>query len=200
MTTLRIAAHQLAGRVHDQAGNEVDRRGDLVPRQDLATAPHDLLLELQRPPVRGVGLGVQHDVGHHEGARDRVFPRSHERHPNAWVGIDDRFDLLRMDFQTADVDDAAPTADEVIAISAALEHVCRVDEPVAVSEGLGLSAEALIKARRQWDGVPEMWVTPCAPARTRKSPVDSSALDSTIDPPPRSARKKICRPPYRRMS
>src|SRR5438094_7917599 len=59
-------------------------------------------------------------------------------------------------------------------------------------------ADGLIKARRQWDGVPEMWVTPCAPARVRKSPGDSPALDSTIDAPPRSAGEKICRPPYRR--
>ena len=57
-----------------------------------------------------------------------------------------------------------------------------------------------MRARRQCEGVPEIWVTPQAAARIRKSPVDSSALESTIEASPRSARRKICRPPYRRMS
>jgi hypothetical protein len=54
---------------------------------------------------------------------------------------------------------------------------------------------ALISARRQCEGVPDMCVTPAAPARVRKSPTASSGCDSTIDPPPTSARISICNPP-----
>src|SRR2546421_6551636 len=115
------------------AGRSEEHTSELQSRSDLVCR---LLLE-----KKNVGLGVQHDVGDHERARDRALPRSHERHPNAWVAVDDRLDLFRMDLQAADVDDAAPTADEVVAIAPSLEHVCRVDEPVGVHESLGLIAE-----------------------------------------------------------
>src|SRR5947199_220838 len=56
--------------------------------------------------------------------------------------------------------------------------------------GAILCAAGLMRARRQWDGVPEMWVTPCAPARPRKSPSASPALDNTSEPPPGSAGRR----------
>ena len=56
-------------------------------------------------------------------------------------------------------------------------------------------AAALISALRQCDGVPEMCVTPWAPARERNSATGSSRPGSTSAVPPITARRNICSPP-----
>src|SRR5438309_1119728 len=76
--TLRIVTYQFAAGSHGQGGHEANRRRYLVPRQCLATALHDLVLELRHPSLRGLGLLRQHNVSDHERARDGVFPRPHE--------------------------------------------------------------------------------------------------------------------------
>ena len=48
--------------------------------------------------------------------------------------VDDGFDLLGMNLQAADIDDAAAAADEMIAIAAQLHHVAGVDKAVVVGE------------------------------------------------------------------
>src|SRR5436309_1768627 len=106
-TTLRITADQLAGAVHAEPGDEVDRRGNLVPRQRLATVPQQLLLDVRRDAVRAVGGRLELDIGDHEGAGDRTLSRAHARHAHARVAVQYGLDFFGMHLQPADVDDAA---------------------------------------------------------------------------------------------
>ena len=63
--------------------------------------------------------------------------------------IDDRLDLLGMNLQPADIDDAAAAAGEDVTIAAPLHHVAGIDEAVAVAQACMLRAEiALRRARR----------------------------------------------------
>ena len=89
----------------------------------------DLLLA-----ARARAIGFQHDVGNHDRAGDRALLRPHQRHSHLWMPIDDRFDLLRMNLQSADIDDAAAAAGEDVAIAAPLHHVAGIDETVAIAQ------------------------------------------------------------------
>ena len=59
---------------------------------------------------------------------------SRARHPHVGMPVDHRLDLLGMNLQAADIDDAAAPADEVIAVAAQLDHVAGVDEAVGVGQ------------------------------------------------------------------
>ena len=56
------------------------------------------------------------------------------RHPHLGMPVDHGLDLLGMNLQPADIDDAAAPADEVIAVAAQLDHVAGVDEAFGVGE------------------------------------------------------------------
>ena len=65
------------------------------------------------------------------------------------MAVDHRLDLLGMNLQAADIDDAAAAADEEVAIAAPLHHVAGIDEAVAIRARRTLRAEiALRRARR----------------------------------------------------
>ena len=76
----------------------------------------------------------EHDVRHYDRARNRALARFRARHPDLRMTIDNGLDLLGMNFQAADIDDAAAPADEVVAIAAQLHHVARVDKAVRVGQ------------------------------------------------------------------
>src|SRR5437660_3164688 len=149
--TLRIVPHQLAGRSDVQGRDDGDRGRNLVRRQRVATMLQDLLLEAGGSSVDGVGPRGQHHVGHDQGAQERVVSRPDPRHPHPWVAIDHRLDLFGMDFQAAHVDDATPSADEVIAACMRLDHLASVDEALRVREALGRVAQVAERGARGAD-------------------------------------------------
>src|SRR5882724_6445919 len=134
--TLRIPAHDLTCRGNGQGRNKVDRRRDLVPGKRRAA-----VLESLAASVRGAGFSVQHHVSDDERSHDGVLLGPHLRNAHLRVRIDHRFDLLRVHLLAADVDDAVPSADEVIAFTAELHDVARVDEAVGIREGGGAAAQ-----------------------------------------------------------
>src|SRR5437762_876537 len=137
--TLRSMARDLARRRDGERRDEGDRRGHLVAGKLAETELQELVGELRTLTVRGVDLRSQHHVGDHERAGDGILPGPHERHPHLRVAVDDSLDLFGMDLEAADVDDPAASADEVVAVSAALDHVPGVDEPVRVYEVVALA-------------------------------------------------------------
>src|SRR5881628_1701483 len=48
--------------------------------------------------------------------------------------VDRRLDFFRVDLQTADVDEAAAPAEEVVPVTTAFHHVAGVDEAVVIAE------------------------------------------------------------------
>src|SRR5206468_3820582 len=107
-------------------------------------------------------LAVDDDVGDDERSGDRAAPRPDAGHADGRVTGDHRLDLLGVHLLAADVDDAAPTTEEVVALTASLDDVAGIHEALVIAR-----ADGLMSARRQCDGVPEMCVTPRAPSRTR---------------------------------
>ena len=100
-----------------------------------------------------IGAVGEDDVGDHDGAGDRAPARPRARHPYGLVPVDHRLDLLGMDLQPADVDDAAAPADEVVALAAQLDHVAGVDEALGIGERGRIGAD--IGARRAVGADPE---------------------------------------------
>src|SRR6267143_1406726 len=137
--TLRIPAHDLTCRGNGQGRNKVDRRRDLVPGKRRAAVLEDRVLESLAARVCGAGFSVQHHVSDDERSHDGVLLGPHLRNAHLRVRIDHRFDLLRVHLLAADVDDAIPSADEVIALTAHLhdsvfvpDQACRKSrQPVA---------------------------------------------------------------------
>src|SRR5438093_6505117 len=121
--TLRIPAHDLTCRGNGQGRNKVDRRRHLVPGKRRATVLEDRVLESLAAPARGAGFSVQYHVSDDERPHDGVLLGPHLRNAHLRVGIEHRFDLLRVHLLAADVDDAVPSADEVIAFTAELHDV-----------------------------------------------------------------------------
>src|SRR5439155_27268046 len=80
------------------------------------------------------GLSLQYDVRDDERAGNRTPPGSNHRHADRGVSIDRRLHFLRIDLQPSDVDDAAPSTEEVIAVAPPFHHIARVDEAVVVGE------------------------------------------------------------------
>src|SRR6516225_9066240 len=119
ITTLSIAG-ELSGFGDVERRHDADRGRNLMGRELVAAGAEDLLPDaaiivagkLRRSLVR------QDHIGHDDGARDRIAPRLDERHPHPLLAVDDGLDLLGMDLEAADIDDAAAPADEIIAIAA----------------------------------------------------------------------------------
>jgi hypothetical protein len=86
--------------------------------------------EFRRSACVAVAVG-QNDIHDHDGAGDRAAARFGARHPHFRLPVDDRFDLLGMNLEAADIDDAAAPPDEMIAIAAQFHHVAGIDEAVA---------------------------------------------------------------------
>jgi hypothetical protein len=70
------------------------------------------------------------DIRDHNRAGDRTAARLGARHAHVRMAVDDGFDLLGMNLQTADIDDAASPADEVITVTAEFHHIAGVDKSV----------------------------------------------------------------------
>src|SRR5580704_16226544 len=117
--TLRMASH-LAGGGNLERGNEPDRRRDLVRGQGVVTELKDLALEVDNLAASGgIGLAFQDDVGGDQRSDDGTPGGPHHRHSYRRVAVDRRFDFLRVDLQHSNVDDAAPSTQEVVPVAAA---------------------------------------------------------------------------------
>jgi len=137
MAVRRGATQRFSGRRHVQGRDKTDDRRNLVVRQCLTTDRQDLALDDGRPAARAgaVGRRPQDDVRDHDGAGDEIPSRANQRCPHLRMAIDDRLDLLGMNLQAADIDDAAAPADEIAALAAALHEIAGIDKPVRVHEG-----------------------------------------------------------------
>ncbi len=63
--------------------------------------------------------------------------------------VDDRLDLLGMNFLAADIDDAAAPADEDITIATPLHHVAGIDEAVGAADRRLVRAEVIHRGARR---------------------------------------------------
>src|SRR6266851_3564082 len=143
--TLRMRTRQFASLADRQGRYEADHHRNLVLGQGGATAFEDF------PPQRsdlsagaaGLRLFLQDNLGHDDRAREGILSRAHERHPHVRMPIDDRLDLFGMDLQAADIDDAAFSADEMVAIAAQLQHVAGVHESFMVCQRRNRAADIL---------------------------------------------------------
>src|SRR3989442_4888293 len=140
--TLRMT-RQLPGGGHLERGNETDRRWNLVGRQPVVADLKDLAPEVHDPAARTarIGLCLQDDVCGDERTGDGTSRGPHHRHADRRMSVDRRFDFFRIDLQSADVDDAVPSTEEVVPVAAAFHHVARVDEAFIIGEGGTLLAE-----------------------------------------------------------
>src|ERR1700719_4454474 len=144
---LAIAPRQFAGRADVERRHDRDGRRNLVARQSFAAERQYVVLDLLLS-ARARAIGFEHDVGNHDRAGDRALFRPHQRHSYLWMPVDDRFDLLGMDLQSADIDDAAAAAGEDVAIAAPLHHVTGIDETVAIAQCM-LAAEIAFRRTRR---------------------------------------------------
>src|SRR6266567_8834859 len=136
ITTLRIMTRQFSGRADVQRRDEADRGGHLVLGQAVATDLQDFALESHGAIDRAamIELHSENHVGDHDRAGDRVLSRSDKRHPNLWMAVDHRLDLLRMDLQPADIDDSTSPSGEIAAVSAQLHDVAGIDETLGIQQ------------------------------------------------------------------
>src|SRR6266850_6753529 len=150
--TLRMTG-QLAGGGNLERGNETDRRRNLVGGQAVVTDLKDLAPYVH-PLATGaarIGLSLQDDVGGDERTGNGTSPGPHHRHADRRVPVDRRLDFLRVDLQSSDVDDAAPSTEEVVPVAAAFHHVAGVDEAFIVGERGLLLAEIADRVARGTD-------------------------------------------------
>ena len=70
-----------------------------------------------------------------------LLRRFHERHLHPRMRVDYRLNLLRVDLHAADVDYTVPSADEIVSVSAQLDHVVSVDEAILVNERFARASE-----------------------------------------------------------
>ena len=61
------------------------------------------------------------------------------------MAIDHSFDLLGMNLQAADIDDAVAPADEVVAVAAQFDHVAGVHKPVSICQRRGVVADITMR-------------------------------------------------------
>src|SRR5881296_2088939 len=122
-----------------------------MPGKRLVAELQDLALECGRRSGPGIRLCFKNHVGDDERTRDGVLPGPHERHPHLRVAIDHGFDFLWMNLQSANVDDPASPANEIVAVGAQLHHIAGVDEAVAVREGLAVAAQIALRGTRRAD-------------------------------------------------
>src|ERR1700749_2473874 len=116
--TLRIGTRELARGRHVERFDEANYRWHLVRGQRCAAIGQDLVADL----LGAIGAACgEDDVGDHDCAGDRAAPRFGARHPDRSVAVNDGLDLFGVNLQAAYSDDAAATADEVIAVAAQLD-------------------------------------------------------------------------------
>ncbi len=65
--------------------------------------------------------------------------------------VDDGLDLLGMNLQAADIDDAAAAADEIIAVATQLDHVAGIDEAVVIGERSRVAADIGVRGALRAD-------------------------------------------------
>src|SRR5580692_12282772 len=146
---LAIAPRQFSGCADVERRHDRDGSGDFVARQRVAAKLQYVVLDLLLLAAGTRAIGFQHDVGNHDRAGDRALLWPHQRHSHLWMPVDHRLDLLGMNLQSTDIDDAAAAAGKNVAIAAPLHHVTGIDETVAVAQRRVLRAEiALRRARR----------------------------------------------------
>src|SRR5437763_5529917 len=103
-TTLCILAGQLAGWRHVERRDEAYHRRHLVNRKRPATIRHDLVAN--RIGLQPICRRRENDVGDHDGTCDWAAARSDPRHANLPMPIYDGLDLLGVNLEPADIDDA----------------------------------------------------------------------------------------------
>src|SRR6058998_634953 len=128
-TTLRMLANHLAGRADVERRHEANRRGHLVRGEPLVAEAKNVGLVVRRR------LAVDDDVGDDERSGDRAAPRPDAGHADGRVTGDHRLDLLGVHLLAADVDDAAPTTEEVVALTASLDDVAGIHEALVIAQG-----------------------------------------------------------------
>ena len=129
--TLRIDPLQLAAGGHGQRRHEAKHRRNLVRREIAATGRQDLGLD--RAPRRSAASANTTSATTIAPVIGLRRPLT-TRHPHGGVTVDHRLDLLGMNLQAADIDDAAAAADEMVAVASPLDHVAGVDEAVGVDQ------------------------------------------------------------------
>jgi hypothetical protein len=60
-------------------------------------------------------MWLRDDIGNHQGTSDRVMLGFYQRHPHIRMPVDYCLDLLRVNLESTNIDDAICAADEVIA-------------------------------------------------------------------------------------
>ena len=104
------------------------------------------------------------------------------------VPVDDGFDLLGMNLQAADIDDAAAPADEVVAVAAQLDHVAGVDEAIGVGQRRGASADIGVRgARASGSGASR----PRSSSRRRRGSCRSCRRENPRDRRSRRSRRRL---------
>src|SRR5664279_3390110 len=129
--TLRIVPRQLSGRRDVELIDEAEHRRHLVRGERGAAIGEDFTAN--GIAADSVAASGENDLGHHDAAGDRAFARSGPRHPHLGMAVDDRLDLLGMNLESPDIDDAAAPTDKIVAVPPQLDYVAGVDEAVAVS-------------------------------------------------------------------
>src|ERR1700722_781379 len=120
---------------HRQGCHETNGRWHLIGCEIPAAELHNFSLERWQARAILVALAfLEHDFSHHDGARDRALARFYQRARYAGMTVYGRFNLFRMNLEAAHIDDPVLAADEVIAPSAQLNHVRRVNEAILVEQ------------------------------------------------------------------
>src|ERR1700733_3098523 len=124
--TLCIRSKDLTGGRDVELFDKLDHGRHLVGREARPAIGNDTALDV----VASAGIAAvgKNNVGDHDGAGDRTFACLDARHPHRVIAVDYGFDFFGVNFQTADIDDAATAADKVIAVAAQFDHVAGVDE------------------------------------------------------------------------
>src|SRR2546421_3625176 len=127
-TTLRMLANQLAGRADVERRHESNRGGHLVGGQSLVAEAEDVGLVVRRR------FAVDDDVGDDQRPGDGTAPRPDTGHADGRMTGDHRLDLLGVHLLASDIDDAGPTTEEVVALTAPLHDVASVHEALAIAQ------------------------------------------------------------------
>ncbi len=62
---------------------------------------------------------------------------------NHWMAIDDGFDFFRVDFETADINDAAMPAKKDVPVVSKFQQISRIHESIFVFEVASFAAEIM---------------------------------------------------------
>ena len=91
------------------------------------------LVGLARPQARRASIR-EHHVGDHQCAGDGIARARTSDMRTRGSALITRFDLLRIDLETADIDDAAAAAAKIVAACLQLDQIAGVDVAVAARE------------------------------------------------------------------